>query len=310
MKKLISIVTPCFNEESNVKELYKRIKNAINEMNYDFEIIFIDNASQDTTVSKLKQLAAIDPSVKVIVNTRNFGHIRSPYYGILQSQGAATIYLASDLQDPPEMIPEFIKSWEDGYKLVMAVKPNSDGSKMHNKIRKMYYNLLDDISDISIIKNSTGFGLYDKVVLDHLRKIDDPYPFLRGLICELGYDVKAIEFTQPKRLRGITKNNFYTLYDIAMLGFVSHSKLPIRLAGFSGIILGFISLLVAITYIVLKLLFWDNFPLGIAPVVIGLFFLLGMQLVFISILGEYVASIHTYLQKRPLVVEKERVNFD
>ena len=310
MKKLISIVTPCFNEESNVKELYKRIKNAIKEMEYDFEIIFIDNASQDTTVSKLKQLAAIDPSVKVIVNTRNFGHIRSPYYGILQSQGAATIYLASDLQDPPEMIPEFIKSWEDGYKLVMAVKPNSDGSKMHNKIRKMYYNLLDDISDISIIKNSTGFGLYDKVVLDHLRKIDDPYPFLRGLICELGYQVKAIEFTQPRRLRGITKNNFYTLYDIAMLGFVSHSKLPIRLAGFSGIILGLLSLLVAITYIILKLLFWDSFPLGIAPVVIGLFFLLGMQLVFISVLGEYVASIHTYLQKRPLVVEKERINFD
>lgn len=310
MKKLISIVTPCFNEESNVEELYKRIKSAIKEIAYDFEIIFIDNASQDTTASKLKKIAAIDPSVKVIVNTRNFGHIRSPYYGILQSQGLATIYLASDLQDPPEMIPEFIKYWEDGYKLVMAVKPNSDGSKMHNRIRKMYYNLLDDISDISIIKNSTGFGLYDRVVLDHLRKIDDPYPFLRGLICELGYEVKAIEFTQPRRLRGITKNNFYTLYDIAMLGFVSHSKLPIRLAGFSGIILGFISLLVAITYIVLKLFFWDSFPLGIAPVVIGLFFLLGMQLVFISILGEYVASIHTYLQKRPLVVEKERINFD
>ena len=310
MKNLISIVTPCFNEESNVEELYKRIKKSINDIDYDFEIIFIDNASQDNTVSKLKKLAEIDPSVKVIINTRNFGHIRSPYYGILQSQGAATIYLASDLQDPPEIIPEFIKSWEDGYKLVMAVKPNSDGSKMHNKIRKMYYNLLDDISDISIIKNSTGFGLYDKVVLDHLRKIDDPYPFLRGLICELGYEVKAIEFTQPKRLRGITKNNFYTLYDIAMLGFVSHSKLPIRLAGFSGVILGIVSLLVAITYIILKLLFWNSFPLGFAPVVIGLFFLLGMQLVFISILGEYVASIHTYLQKRPLVVEKERINFD
>jgi dolichol-phosphate mannosyltransferase len=309
MKNLISIVTPCFNEESNVDELYKRIKNAIKEMDYVFELIFIDNASQDTTVSKLKKLAALDPSVKVIVNTRNFGHIRSPYYGILQSQGAATIYLASDLQDPPEIIPEFIKNWEDGYKLVMAVKPNSDGSKIQHRIRKMYYNLLDDISDISIIKNSTGFGLYDRVVLDELRKIDDPYPFLRGLICELGYEVKTIEFTQPRRLGGVTKNNFYALYDIAMLGFVSHSKLPIRLAGFSGIILGFISLLVAIIYTILKLLFWDSFPLGFAPVVIGLFFLLGMQLVFISILGEYVASIHTYLQKRPLVVEKERINF-
>lgn len=311
MKKLISIVTPCYNESANVEELYKRVKNSVKALrNYDFEIIFIDNASQDDSVSKIKKLASEDKSVKLIVNTRNFGHIRSPYYGILQSKGVATIYLASDLQDPPEIIPEFLKHWEAGYKLVMAVKPYSQGSRFITSIRKKYYRILDDISEISVSKDSTGFGLYDQDVLDHLRKIDDPYPFLRGLICELGYEVKTIEFNQPQRLRGVTKNNFYSLYDIAMLGIVSHSKVPIRLAGFLGVFLGVGSLIVAVAYAVLKLVFWYNFPLGMAPIVIGVFFLLGLQLIFLSVLGEYISSIHTYVQKRPLVVEKERVNFD
>lgn len=194
MRKLISIVTPCFNESANVEELYTRIKASVENLgNYSFEIIFIDNASKDDTVSKIKKLSLADKSVKLIVNTRNFGHIRSPYYGILQSRGAVTIYLASDLQDPPEIIPEFLKQWELGYKLVMAVKPNSEESKIITSFRKKYYRILDDITEISIIKDSTGFGLYDKEVLDHLRKIDDPYPFLRGLICELGYEVKTIE---------------------------------------------------------------------------------------------------------------------
>jgi len=307
---LISIVTPCFNEEANVEELYRRVKEAISGCNkYEFELIFIDNHSEDRTVEKLKVLASSDPAVKVIVNTRNFGHIRSPYYGILQSRGVATIYLASDLQDPPEMIPEFIREWEFGYKLVMATKPHSEGSAVVHYMRKSYYRLLDGISDISVVNDSTGFGLYDKVVLDHLRALNEPYPFLRGLICELGYEIKTIPFVQLRRLRGITKNNWYTLYDIAMLGIISHSKLPIRIAAFFGFLLGLISLLVAIAFTVLKLLFWSSFPLGIAPIVIGLFFLLGIQLMFIGILGEYIASIHTYTQKRPLVVERERINF-
>lgn len=311
MKKMISIVTPCYNEEANVQELYIRIKRAIaNLSHYDFEIIFIDNASIDSTVSKIKEIILKDPLVKLIVNTRNFGHIRSPYYGILQSRGDATVYLASDLQDPPEYIPDFIKFWESGYRLVMGVKPNSEGSKISHLIRKKYYEVLDDISDISVIRDSTGFGLYDKDVLDHLRNIQDPYPFLRGLICELGYEVKTIEFDQPKRLKGLSKNNIYSLYDIAMLGVVSHSKLPIRIAAFLGFLLGIFSFLVAIFYVVMKLLNWNTFPLGFAPLVIGLFFLLGVQLMFIGIIGEYIASIHTYLQKRPLVVEKERINFD
>jgi len=307
---LISIVTPCFNEEENVDELYRRVKASVSNMDkYAFEFIFIDNHSEDNTVAKLKALAANDPTVKIIVNTRNFGHIRSPYYGILQSQGVATIYLASDLQDPPEMIPEFIRYWEEGYKLVMATKPHSQGSAWIHSLRQSYYRFLDGISDISVVSDSTGFGLYDREVLDQIRKVDDPYPFLRGLICELGYEIKTIPFTQPRRLRGISKNNFYTLYDIAMLGIVSHSKVPIRIAAFAGFALGMISVLVAMVFAVLKLLFWNSFPIGIAPVVIGLFFLLGIQLMFIGVLGEYIGSIHTFIQRRPVVVEKERINF-
>lgn len=309
-RPLLSIVTPCYNEEDNVDELYTRIKAAISGLTkYEFELIFIDNHSQDGTVAKLKMLAASDSMVKVIINTRNFGHIRSPYYGILQSRGVATVYLASDLQDPPELIPEFIRYWEEGYKLVMATKPVSKGVAWIHALRKAYYRFLDGISDITLVADSTGFGLYDREALDHLRQIDDPYPFLRGLICELGYEIKTIPFAQPRRLRGISKNNFYTLYDIAMLGIVSHSKVPIRIAAFAGFALGVTSLLVAMGFTVLKLMFWDSFPLGIAPVVIGLFFLFGIQLMFIGILGEYIGSIHTYLQRRPVVVEKERINF-
>ena len=308
---LLSIVTPCFNEEANIDELYTRIKAAIVDLTkYEFELIFIDNHSEDGSVAKLKRLAAIDPMVKIIVNTRNFGHIRSPYYGILQSRGAATIYLASDLQDPPELIPQFISHWEEGYKLVMATKPASEGVPWIHALRKAYYRLLDGMSDITLLADATGFGLYDRAVLDHLRKIDDPYPFLRGLICELGYEIKTIAFTQPRRLRGISKNNFFTLYDIAMLGIVSHSKMPIRITALTGFALGAISLIVAIVFIILKLMFWDLYPIGIAPVVVGLFFLLGIQLLFIGVLGEYIGSIHTYVQRRPVVVEKERVNFD
>ena len=310
-RPLLSIVTPCYNEEENVNELYTRIKAAIaGQTKYEFELIFIDNHSQDGTVAKLKKMAESDQMVKIIVNTRNFGHIRSPYYGIIQSRGVATIYLASDLQDPPELIPEFIRYWEEGYKLVMAIKPVSKGVAWIHALRKAYYRFLDEISSIPLVGDSTGFGLYDREVLDHLRQIDDPYPFLRGLICELGYEIKTIPFAQPRRMRGISKNNFYSLYDIAMLGIISHSKVPIRIAAFAGFALGTISMLVAIVFLVLKLIFWESFPLGIAPVIIGLFFLFGVQLMFIGILGEYIGSIHTYLQRRPVVVEKERINFD
>ena len=310
-RTLLSIVTPCYNEEENVDELYAQVKAAIaDQTKYEFELIFIDNHSQDGTVAKLKKLAEKDPMVKIIVNTRNFGHIRSPYYGILQSRGAATIYLASDLQDPPELIPEFIRYWEEGYKLVMATKPVSKGVAWVHALRKAYYRFLDGISDISLVADSTGFGLYDREVLNQLRQIDDPYPFLRGLICELGYEIKTIPFAQPRRLRGISKNNLYTLYDIAMLGIVSHSKVPIRIAAFAGFALGMLSVIAAIVFLILKLLYWDSFPMGIAPVVIGMFFMFGVLMLFIGILGEYIGAIHTHIQRRPVVVEKERINFD
>ena len=309
-KQLLSIVTPTYNEIDNIEELLRRVKSSVSSFDqYDFEFLVIDNCSTDGTQLKLKELASQDPRIKVILNARNFGHIRSPYYGILQSRGAATIYLASDLQDPPEMIPEFIEQWESGYKLVMAIKPVSKSSPLMHAFRKTYYRFIDKISEVEIINDSTGFGLYDKSVLDKLREINDPYPFLRGLICELGYEVKTIRFVQPRRLRGITKNNFYTLFDIAMLGMVSHSRVPIRIAALVGFLLGALSMLTAFVFLALKLLFWNSFPLGSAPVVIGLFFLFGVQLFFIGILGEYIGSIHTYVQNRPIVVEKERINF-
>jgi len=309
-KKLISIVTPTYNEIDNIEELLDRVKKSIVGLDYDFEFIVIDNSSVDGTQEKLKELARKDSRIKVIINVRNFGHIRSPYYGILQSRGSAAIYLASDLQDPPEIIPEFIAQWEGGYKLVMAIKPFSQGSRLMHFFRKMYYRFLDAISEVEIIKDSTGFGLYDKEVLDQLREINDPYPFLRGLICELGHTVKTLPFVQPRRSRGITKNNFYSLFDIAMLGVVSHSKVPIRIAAFSGVLMGFLSIMTAFIFLILKLVFWNSFPLGSAPIVITLFFLFGVQLFFMGILGEYISSIHTYIQKRPVVVEKERINFE
>jgi glycosyltransferase involved in cell wall biosynthesis len=309
-RKLLSVISPCYNEEANIDELYRRVTAVLAQYpQYDFEYVFIDNASTDATVERLKALAALDKRVKIIVNTRNFGHIRSPYWGIMQTSGAATIYLASDLQDPPELIPRFIEEWEKGFKLVLATKPVSQSNFLMHRLRRAYYSFLDNISDVPLVKDTTGFGLYDKVVLDDIRQVNDPYPYLRGLFCELGYPIKTVEFNQPRRLRGISKNNFYTLYDIAMLGVISHSLLPIRLASLAGFLLGIGSFFMAMLFFVLKLVFWDQFPLGVAPIVIGMFFMFGVLLFFVGILGEYVGSIHNYVQKRPIVVERERVNF-
>ncbi len=310
-KKLISIVSPCYNEASNIDELYNRLVAATKELDhYDFEYLFIDNASIDGTQDKLRRLASLNRDVKVILNTRNFGHLRSPYWGVLQASGHAVIYLASDLQDPPELIPSFVKSWEDGYKVVLATKPVSNTNFITHRLRRFYYDFLDKISDVSHIKNATGFGLFEKEVLDQIKKINDPYPYFRGMIAELGYEVKTVVFEQPRRLNGISKNNFYSLYDYAMLGITSHSKLPIRIASFLGFIIGFLSIITAIVFFILKLCFWDTFQMGVAPIVIGMFFLFGLMFLFIGMLGEYIASIHTYLQNRPVVVEKERINFD
>jgi dolichol-phosphate mannosyltransferase len=309
-KKMISIISPCYNEVENIEEIYQRVKAVMSQYpQYEFEYLFIDNASTDGTDLKLKMLADLDKRVKVIINTRNFGHIRSPYWGLIQTSGDASIYLASDLQDPPELISTFIDAWEEGYKVVLAIKPYSKGNRLLHQLRKSYYSMLDGISDVTQIKDATGFGLYDRTVLNEIRSINDPYPYFRGLIAELGYEVKAIPFTQPRRLRGVSKNNFYSLYDVAMLGITSHSKVPLRIATFVGFALGISSVMVALVFLVLKLLFWDSFSFALAPILIGLFFLFGVLLIFIGILGEYIGSIHSYLQRRPIVVEKERINF-
>lgn len=308
-KKLISIVTPCYNEEENIDELYQRIVAVMSTLPYDYEHICIDNASTDSTVRKIKDIAARDNRVKLIVNARNFGHIKSPYYGILQSRGDACILIASDLQDPPEMIAEFIKKWEEGYKTVLAVKPESEESAIMFFLRKTYYRFIARISDVPLVQNATGAGLFDRVVVDILRNIHDSYPYFRGLLCEIGFPIATVPFKQPRRQRGITKNNFYTLYDIAMLGITNHSKIPLRLMAMSGFLLSFMSLLVALIFFAAKLLYWNSFQLGTAPILIGIFFFGAIQAFFIGVLGEYIGSIHTQVRNMPLVVEIERVNF-
>jgi glycosyltransferase involved in cell wall biosynthesis len=310
-KKIITIVSPTYNEEENVLHFYSRVNEVIkNISNYHFEFLFIDNASTDKTANILKNLAKQDKQVKLILNTRNFGHIRSPYWGVIQSEGDATIYLASDLQDPPEIIPKFIEAWENGYKVAFGVKPESKDYFLLHQLRKFYYKFLEKISDVPIIKNATGFGIYDREVLDNIRKINDPYPFFRGIIADLGYEIKQIPFIQNKRTRGISKNNFLTLYDIGMLGIVNHSILPLRIASLFGFFVGGISFFVAFIFLILKLIYWNSFPLGISPIIIGMFLMFGLVFIFMGFIGEYVGSIHTYLQKRPIVVEKERINFD
>ncbi|MGZ8173652.1 MULTISPECIES: glycosyltransferase family 2 protein [Methylobacter] len=309
-KKLISIVTPCYNEEDNIEELYQRVAEVMATQPYDYEHICIDNCSTDETVNKIKKIALDDKRLKLIVNARNFGHIRSPYYAILQSRGDACVLIASDLQDPPEIIAEFIKKWEQGYKTVLAVKPESEESPVMFGLRKAYYRLIGRISEVPLVRNATGAGLFDRAVIDILRSIQDPYPYFRGLLCEIGFPIALVPFKQPRRRGGVTKNNFYTLYDIAMLGITNHSKVPLRLMTIGGFLLSFLSLLVALTFFVAKLVYWDSFQLGTAPLLIGVFFFGAIQTFFIGVLGEYIGSIHTQVRNMPLVVEMERVNFE
>ncbi len=305
----ISIITPCFNEEDNVEELHQRIKQVMTNFPYEYEHIFIDNASTDQTIEKLRQLASTDPCVKVILNTRNFGHIRSPFHGLLQGPGDAVIIMASDLQDPPERIPDFIQKWEAGYKVVIGVKTKSQESGLFYLLRTLYYKVLRGLSDVDLIEHYTGFGLYDQQVIQILRDMHDPYPYFRGLIADIGFPIARIEFIQPRRKRGISKNNFYTLYDMAMLGMTGYTKIPLRLATFFGFITAMLSFLVGLVYLIYKLLFWFQFSVGSAPIVIGLFFLGSVQLLFLGIVGEYIGAIYTQVMKRPHVIEKERINF-
>jgi glycosyltransferase involved in cell wall biosynthesis len=309
MKK-ISIVTPCFNEEENIEELYHRIRETMASIaDVDYEHILIDNASTDRTVDLLRKIAAQDARVKVIVNARNFGHIRSPYYGLLQAKGDATITMASDLQDPPELMTEFITKWNEGNKIVLGIKAKSEESWLFFTLRSLYYKVLCSLADVELIEHFTGFGLYDQEVIEILRQLDDPYPYFRGLIADIGIPYARIEFVQPLRKRGITKNNFYTLYDMAMLGMTSYTKIPLRLATMFGFGAAVISFLVGLFYLLYKLANWKNFSLGLAPLVVGFFFFGAVQLFFLGVLGEYIGAIFTQILHRPLVIEKERINF-
>lgn len=309
MNKKITIVTPLFNEEENVVELCERISSVMEALPYDYEHLCIDNCSTDATARLLRERAATDPRLRVIINARNFGYIRSSFHALLQASGDAAVLLASDLQDPPELICELVAKWEKGFKTVLAVKPESEEHVLMFGLRKMYYRIMSKISEVPIVMNATGAGLFDRALLNVLRSLDDPYPYFRGLVCEIGFPIATVPFKQPRRSRGVTKNNFYSLYDIAILGITNHSKVPLRLLTMCGFALAALSALVALGYFLAKLFFWNSFQLGVAPVLIGIFFFGSIQMLSVGILGEYIGSIYTKVRKLPLVIEAERINF-
>lgn len=309
--RMLSVITPCFNEEENVEEVYRRVREQFVKMGrYRYEHIFIDNASGDNTVAILKRIAATDPNVKIIVNARNFGHIRSPMHALLQTSGDAVISIVADLQDPPEMIPQLIEKWEDGFRMVLCIKRSSEETAAMFLLRRTYYALVERLSSIETIQNFTGFGLYDRSVVEEARRYGDPYPYFRGMIAEMGFSRFELPYDQPTRKRGITKNNFYSLYDLAMLGITNLSKVPLRLVAGLGFVTAAGALVVAVAYLFYKLVFWNEFEVGLAPVIIGLFFLGAVQLIALGIIGEYIGSVHTTVQNRPYVTERERINFD
>ncbi len=310
--KTISIVVPCYNEEENVEAM----RNALVEMfgrdlpEYRYEILFIDNDSADRTREILRKLCKADKNVKAIFNAKNFGQFNSPYYAMLQTTGDCTVLMAADFQDPVEMVPRYVKEWENGYKIVIGIKKSSQENKIMYWLRSCYYKTIKKLSDVEQIEHFTGFGLYDRKFIQVLRELDDPTPFLRGIVAELGFKRKEIPYEQPKRRAGKTSNNFYKLYDAAMLSFTSYTKVGLRLATIFGSICSAVSMVVALIYLVMKLLYWDRFPAGMAPLLIGMCFLGSVQIFFIGLVGEYVLTINSRMMKRPLVVEEERLNFD
>ena len=311
MKK-ISILIPCYNEEENVEDIIVAIENVFKEKltQYDYEIIFIDNASEDKTKMIIEEWCNKNPKIKAIFNVKNFGQFNSPYYGLLQTDGDCTINLACDFQDPVEMIPQFIENWEKGYKIVIGVKKKSKEKKLMFFLRTCYYKIVKKLSNVKHIEHFTGFGLYDKEFLDILRNIDDATPFMRGLVAEYGYKIKEIPYMQPLRKAGKTKNNLYTLYDAAMLSFTSYTKIGLRLATFGGLAVSLFSFIIGVIYLVLKLMYWNRFSAGSAPILIGTFFLGSIQLFFIGFLGEYIMAINERIKNRPLVIEERRINFE
>jgi glycosyltransferase involved in cell wall biosynthesis len=309
--KLVSIVLPCYNEEGNIEEVYRQVNEVIATLpQYRYEFIFIDNASEDRTQDVLRKLAARDQRVKVIINSRNFGALRSQYHAILRARGDAVITMSTDLQDPPALIREFIAKWEQGYKVVAGVLTARKEAYPMVAIRNFYYRLIRRLSDTKLIASFTGFCLVDQRVVEVLRTIRDPNPYFRGLIAEIGFETATVGYVQQKRLSGRTTTNFYYLFGLAMLGITNYSKVPLRLATMVGFLSATISLVISLGYLVYKLLYWREFSLGIAPIVIGFFFFSSLQLIFLGLVGEYIGSIHTNVLNRPLVIERETINFD
>ena len=309
MKK-ISIVVPCFNEQENIVQISEEIIEGINKMqDYDYELIIIDNCSTDNTRVLIEELCQKNYKIKAIFNSRNFGQFNSPYYALMQTTGDCTILICADFQDPIDMIPRFVKEWEDGYKVVVGIKSKSREGKFMYFLRTCYYKAISRMSENKQIEHFTGFGLYDKEVINVLKRIEEPTPFFRGIIAEIGFKIKEIEYVQLKRRAGKTKNNFYTLYDAAMLSFTSYTKAGLRLATFAGIAVSILSFIIGIIYLALKIVYWDRFSAGLAPVLIGTFFLGSIQLFFIGFLGEYIMAINERVKHRPLVIEEKRINF-
>lgn len=311
MKK-ISVVIACYNEEDNVLPLAESITTLFRDKlaQYDYEILFIDNDSTDATKQRLEEACAKDSRIRAIFNAKNFGSIRSSVYGLLQADGDAVIKMCADFQDPPELIETFVSKWEAGAKIVLAIKENSEENKLMWAIRKIYYKVIRTISEVEQIEQYTGYGLYDRDFIEIVRKIDDPMPYLRGIVSEMGYKYEKVSYIQPKRRSGKSKYNFYRLYDYAMLGITSYSKVPMRLSIFCGMFIAGISFLIGIVYMTLKLIYWDRFSMGIAPVLVGIFFLGALQLIFMGVLGEYILNINIRILRRPLVTEEKRINFD
>lgn len=311
MKK-ISVMIPCYNEEENARPIYEAVRDELLRScpNYDYEILFIDNKSQDRTREIIREICKEDPRVKAIFNAKNFGQFNSPYYGILQTSGDCTITMCADFQDPVEMIPQFVAEWEKGYKIVIGRKTESKENPFVYFLRGCYYKLIKKMSSCEQIEQFTGFGLYDSSFVQTMRDLKDPTPFIRGIVAELGPERKEIEYTQPQRRAGKTHNNWYSLYDAAMLSFTSYTKVGLRLATFIGFISAGISFLIGIIYLIAKICFWNSFTMGYAPMMIAIFFMGGIQLGFLGFMGEYIMAMNTRIMNRPLVVEEERLNFD
>lgn len=308
-KQKISVITPCFNEVDNISILVKEIQKQFKNLPYSYEHIIVDNCSTDGTIQKLRAIALNDKRVKVILNSRNFGPETSPFYGVLQSSGEACIMLPSDLQIPIALISDFLQDWEDGSKIVLAVRKKNKSSRFFNFLRKIYYRFLNKISNIELINDTSGYGLYDKKIIDILRKLDDPIPYFRGLLCEIGFPIKKVFYNQNDRFSGKSSHNIFTLIEAGLLGVVKHSKIPLRVFTIVGGISSIISFLVALFYLVSKILYWNSFDMGVAPMIIGFFFLSGIQLLGLGLIGEYLQITLTHVRKFPLVIESERINF-